>query len=423
VNVSTEDLIRAATRAQADLMREVRPLRLDGRSRPRAARHWRNWGAPAAAAALVIVLAAALAIIKAVSDGGRVHPVGPTHLVSGVPRYYVQLTPLGGTQTSGNGLRVGDTFTGGTVTTVAPPTGVTFLSVSAAADDRTFSVFATPSGGGSGAAGSWYSLTLAPGTSSPARLSRIPVSPLSGVAASALSGSGQELAVARSVGKTGTPWLGVYSVATGRLLRSWTAHGTPPFHVGGLDSGFPPSVTWLHGGGAIMFLTFKEVAEPGGSQVLTETLRLLDIATGDADLVKDSRVIWNGDGGDPCNTPPTSEDGQTIRCVQVLPAYGPKKINWDVRWVAFRVGAPGFYHVRSEVSVSAPPSPLMGLGVDTLWDSADGATMLVDWFYGPHGPSQPHKYRFGVVSHGTFTPLETPPLSAGSVSLPPGIAW
>ncbi len=67
--MSTEDRVRAATRARANLVGQVRPLELPdelparGRvsRRARAARpayrpprpHWLNWGAPIAAAALV----------------------------------------------------------------------------------------------------------------------------------------------------------------------------------------------------------------------------------------------------------------------------------------------------------------------------------------------------------------------------------
>ena len=62
-----EDQVRAATRAEASTLREVRPLRLPaaaapGRAaRPRFAarwpRRWRGWLAPVAAAAVVIALA------------------------------------------------------------------------------------------------------------------------------------------------------------------------------------------------------------------------------------------------------------------------------------------------------------------------------------------------------------------------------
>jgi hypothetical protein len=112
----------------------------------------------------------------------------------GVPRYYVALNPVTGKPGSANGLLVGDLIAGGTLAVVTPPAHMSYESVTAAADDRTFFAFATESAG-SLLAGRWYRLVLAPGTAHVVSLASTPIGPQSGVVASAVSGSGKELAV------------------------------------------------------------------------------------------------------------------------------------------------------------------------------------------------------------------------------------
>ena len=150
-----EDLIRSTTQAIASTVREVPPLRLEpapdelryparvprrGRRRPRG---WWSWGAPLTAAAVVVVLAIALVIVKDMPNGGGV-PQQPTTSTGpgGVPRYYVALDAVRGRTSRRNGIVVvGDSLTGKTLATFTPPARKIFGSVTAAADDRTFVVF------------------------------------------------------------------------------------------------------------------------------------------------------------------------------------------------------------------------------------------------------------------------------------------
>ena len=215
-------------------------------ARDRVRRAGGAWGAPVAAAAVVIALAVALVVVRHMPSGGRATPAvpgagcvlpevsratpaGAAASVDGVPPYYVEVVACSGS-TSRSGLLVGGTLTGTVVATVAPPSGVSFRSVSAAADDRTFAVFATPIGA-CPAAGLrwWYLLRLAPGTSSPARLTRIPVKPLPDVAETALSGSGWELAVGVANDEARRPWiwvlLGGYRPTAALLVLSQRAVG------------------------------------------------------------------------------------------------------------------------------------------------------------------------------------------------------
>ncbi len=123
-----------------------------------------------------------------------------------------------------NGVVVGDSVTGKTLATFAPPAHTTFQSVTAAADDRTFVVFAVTSSTGSflpgvkegipaaksvaTLTGSWYELRLTPGTAHPASLTRLPVKPWSWPASSTYANPapGQIIATALSSPARNSPW-------------------------------------------------------------------------------------------------------------------------------------------------------------------------------------------------------------------------
>jgi hypothetical protein len=416
--VSGSDSVRPAAR-----VRPAASVRPGGGSRPRAAR-WRAWGAPVAAAAVVIrhmpdggratpAVPGASCVLPEVS---RATPAGATPSVDGVPPYYVEVVACSGS-TSRSGLLVGGTLTGTVVATVAPPAGLSFLSVSAAADDRTFAVFATPIGAGPQVAGWFYLLRLAPGTSSPARLTRIPVKPLPDVAETAISGSGRELAVGVANDEARRPWIGVYSVATGRLLRSWSYRSGPSVDIEGWSvSSFTGTVgnpqnsalTWAQGDQAIMFWTVA----PGGAGAL----RRLDLAGDGSDIVRDSRVIWSTAHRECDGFTAVSADGTTVICPDVN-SQGGGKANWTLRWLAYSVTAPAAPGVRYQTPANT------GVVVSTPWVSASGAAMLVAWSTNqpPHGALK--IANFGLVSRGTFTPLKPPPLSNGYVGGRPLIAW
>ena len=82
-----EDLIRSTTHAIASTVSEVPPLRLERavdstlppartprRARGGGRRHWWSWGAPLAAAAVVVALAIALVVIRDMPNDGVVSP-------------------------------------------------------------------------------------------------------------------------------------------------------------------------------------------------------------------------------------------------------------------------------------------------------------------------------------------------------------
>jgi hypothetical protein len=475
---TTEEQARAAMRAIAGTVHDAPPLRFEPRSlapaphRPRGSgrqRHWWSWGAPLAAAAAVIALAVSLVVVKDMPNGGAVprkSPV-PTAGPGGAPRYYAALkdvpekatAPLG---TSEEAVVVGDAVTGKILATFAPPARTTFQSVTAAADDRTFVVFAVTSSTGSflpgvkagGPAaksvatltGSWYKLRLAPGTAHPASLSRLPVrawswpdsstyaNPAPGqIIATALSQSGQELAVADypdiSEAKNVTPnWheVKVFSVGTGRLLRDWTednATARMETVVGETMATVPlgtPSLTWIDNDRAVAFATSYDTAG-----TVLGTIRRLDVSgPSSGNLMTDSTVIWSGtlawNQSKGCfqvdDWPPLiSADGNSISCLTWdMPATTPGHVDFDTYPLV--TGRKPALNYRATIP---PENKSGGLNASVLWVSPSADTLIVTW--GGPGLKPAAGSRFGVVSHGKFTPLPLQPNRAALLG--PGIAF
>ena len=150
-----------------------------------------------------------------------------------MPRYYAALIPQGKGITW-NEVIVNDTFTGARLATVKPPHGSSFGDVTAAADDRTFVVTACAHVQARRDLRSvyrWYLLRIAPGTSSPARLTRLAIPELRGeyLYALALSSSGRELAVGFAQSMSSPVQLRIYSVTTGKLERAWSTRDKTVF--------------------------------------------------------------------------------------------------------------------------------------------------------------------------------------------------
>jgi hypothetical protein len=468
-----EDLVRSTTRAIASSVREVPPLRLEPaagkpRSRARARRRlrdggrsgWWTWGAPLAAAAVVVALAIALVVVRDMPGDRAIAPkpastAGP----GGAPRYFTALKGVVVKAARGKtppvyryDVVVADSLTGKTLATVSPPAHTVFQSVSAAADDRTFVVFAVSSATDPMAispadvtlTGSWYKLLLAPGTAHPARLSPLPVRPWSWVQqhslnptpgqiyATALSQSGRELAVADipdvpgAATKTGD-WheVKVFSVATGRLLRDWTENNPAArLTTGDTFAGVPagtPALTWIDGDRALALATSSEA--PSGTT--TGTIRRLNVATGPArgNLMTDATVIWSGNlpwnqsGG--CRyvdnwPPPISADGNTVSCVTiVMPHATPGQLNFST--YPLPAGTTAGLKPRLDYRATIPPEKETGgTGAGILWVSPTAGTLIIQWEPGGIFSATKPAY-FGVASHGKFTPLPIPKSFASSL--------
>jgi hypothetical protein len=459
---TTEDRARAAMRAIAGTVHDAPPLQLApagnpapaadevrlGPRRPGGAgrqgrhhrdRRWRPWLAPLTSAAVVVVLAIALVLVKDITDGGAVpeKPI-PSTGPGGVPRYYVALKLLAGETGSlqRKDIVVGDSLTGTTLATFASPADTAYESVTAAADDRRFVVFGVTSPNGSfdnlsakGATGSWYEVLLDPGTADPARLIPLLIKPLTPASTgtegslaltepsgSVLSGSGKELAVPEWVAPHGLT-VRVFSVATGQLLHAWTTHD--------LSVVEEPSLAWIDGDRELALLS-RSTSVPSNSKFAVDnaTVREWPVAgPASGDLAADSRVVQNVQTvGSPSTT--------LQSCVE--PLGGPVLISADGKtfscttaggWGA--VDHLSFHTYPLVASTTAATQGRIDYQVTfqnegryiprVLWTSPSGDTLIGALLpYGGTPAAVANGLRIGVISHGKFTPLRIPASLAAS---------
>jgi hypothetical protein len=468
MNAEVEDQIRAAIRAKAETLREVQPLRLPPEpggqpgpgsgTQPRRARRLRPWIVPVTAAAAVIALAISLVLVRDIPNGRGVPPSGPATVAGGVPRYYVTL--YSPSKSAANQLLVGDTFTGAKVAVVPPPRGATFDGIAAAADDRTFVVDTQSHPGVSDSLlpRTWFLLRIAPGTSSPAQLTKLPLPPLTGIEAIALSGSGRQFAVATqgafnaATQSPGEYQIRIYSVDSGKLLHTWSTN-----KAGALDPGYfaeqSRALAWIDGDRAVAFSVSGSVQLPGLAKALQQlnketglssterlrrelalrsrylhlvmTWRRLDISTGDGDLMADSKVIWSqtlspfqehSNACQPGWIQGISADGKTLVCGSLSVTQGTqsKPTSWRVAWLAYSVRT-GAVRTLYQVIVhkAAPPY------VYPLWAGTSGNTIIGKWGQETSSGLQ-HNPPVGVISNGTFKQIPSPP-DAGAMA--PSVTW
>jgi hypothetical protein len=347
--MSVEDRVRTATRARANLVRDIRPLELPaGRPfrlpRLPRARSWSAWMAPVTAAAVVVALAITVVALREVRNEPSVPPASSAHPGTGAtaaaavaPKYYAALDDPSGTAfndketTRPVDVVVGDTSTGKRIATVTPPQGQTFAGLTAAADDRTF-VLATESlpvslGIPSAAPVAWYLLRLAPGSAHPVTLTSLPIpgqptgTQVSGIA---LSPNGSELAVMFQrgewvySGKTGPLTLSVYSVRTGQALHTWTQQtkGFPAGYGWYWGRYSNSSITWLTGGHTLAFVDGGNSGENGPPLAPTFAdvkIRTIGLASGGGNLLADSKVIFSSTNHW-CDQLQLTSDGKTVFC-------------------------------------------------------------------------------------------------------------
>lgn len=416
-----EDRIRAATQAQAQTLRQVRPLTLTPPPDPARRRlapkwrwRWHGWLAPAAAAALVIAVAVALVAVRDAGDGRGLSPAA-RQADFAVPRYYVAVHQLGKSPLA-DGLVIGDTLTGARLATIAAARGSRFVGVTGAADDRTFvvSTMPVPHGVKPKLTVTWYLLRIQPGSTPDYRLTRLAIPDMRswGVQGIALSPSGRELAMALFPANGGDRWvLRTYSVATGKLLRSWSTGNSVTLGVAVAIPGMQNlPLSWADGDRAVVFQTFGVSRE---SVLGRESERTIDVTTRSGNLIADSRVVWStpdGTGAHGCElaSPRLTADGKTVVCA-ATPVLGGKQGDRHVTlaWLAYSTSAPAVPRVLYKVTVGAPNTYGNLSGI--LWSSASGRTLIVEWAVARSiSPSAEH---FGVVSHGRFRRLPAIPSS------------
>jgi hypothetical protein len=453
---SVEDQVRAATRAQASALREVRPLRLPPAPGPAPAhvaaqarrrplllrplmRRWQSWVVPVTAAVAIVAVAVSPVIVRDISNGRSTPPTTSTHSSAVPPRYYVAVTASSaGPDTSGaassasqlsftpNDLVVGDTVTGKNLATIAAPADSAWAWAAAAADDRTFVVFDEPATSAPGRAGTWWKMTLAPGAASPVTLTRLPIRASSEVGAMALSDSGTELAILTAASIRAQKRLCVYSVATGDLVRGcWSTADRTVFFMGFYRPGsLVPALTWVDNDKAIAFPTLGTVPVPHSNRVeARQTVRSVNLAQKGANLMADSQVIWSQVPASPDQSLPcdggyvaVSADGKTVSC-SVVYVSGISDRNpgrWRLAWLTYPTSAAADRQaapvVDYELAVPAPTQPLES--GPPLWVDRSGTALLASRSLGGK--------HLGLMSGGRFTPLPVPPALAGLVTV---IAW
>jgi hypothetical protein len=397
-----EEDIRDSLRSEAGRLREVRPLHLPSLAAPdgprrtlrgSAARWQRPWQAPVMAAAVIVLVAAALVTARVMRNGSVVPPAtpGPVAASSPVssaadvtPRYYVR---FGWVTKPGNlAIVVGDVQTGKTLGSYNLPKGTVFTwAASGAADDRTFVASATVSQSVqtpvTGPA-RFYVIRIFPGTADPVRVTPLSIqaTPLPSVATQvtsvALSADGSELAVVFNAGKAKLAGLGVYSVATGRLQRSWSAVGSGAARGDSLVT----DVSWV-GDGTVAFASIQTLN-------VRQEVRTLDIGSAGTSLLADSHVVWSQyvpppaggkyGKGTPrtCDTPFLTGDGQAVVCGASSYSASTKRLS--AVWLAYPLTAPTRPRVIGSVQVA---QDVTGFGgpIAVQWTNSSGTEVIGSW--------------------------------------------
>ena len=432
---TTEDRARAAMRAIAGTVQQAPPLELRQardlvplRERRRARDRGPGWGhrrrsllAPVAAAITIVAVAVALAVIRNIPNDGVATPSAGSSATSGAnageaPEYYVARVQSGTPY-----LVVGDTFTGRAIATVTAPAGVLLEAVyGAAADDRTFVVAGNrPHGADAGTV--WYLLRIAPGSSTPAGLTPLPVPVRQGFAGAALSPDGTEVAVALP----GSPaTVRVYAAATGALRRQWST--TAP---GELTAEKAPA------GGSRPFTAVVLRWSADGRQLAfawnASAFRVLDAAAPDGDLIASSAPLaaigttyatessytcHAAQGWQPITIATGAEAGQGVVCGASAQTgrYTPCTSPTDMKCAYTQLNSIGFLRATQDgrggsfkgidAGSDCPDQAKPGNGAYIGWANADGSEVI--GFEACAGHT-----RFGIFRAGKFTPLPALPVS------------
>jgi hypothetical protein len=455
--ITTEDRARAAMRAIGDTVRDAPPLELasgprdlpaaadevqlgghrarrvslrrpDGAARPGKRgrdRRWRSKLAPIAAAVAVAAVAVALVTIKDVPNGRvaspspsttSAGPAGKSVSIPGVPEYYVAWM-----QASTPYLVVGDTATGKQVGALIKPQENVYLQgvYGATGNDRTFVVVGHYVFAPSNANQLFYLLRIAPGGTSarltPVSIPRIMVPP-DGIA---ISPDGTELAVALA----GSPaTVRIYSIATGKVLRTWSAT------VPGAVAVEPAAVAHGSQFTAARVLRWSSDGRQLAFAWNSSAIRVLDVTAPDGNLITSSSLlaaIGTTHGAVSSFTCDASQGWQLIEGGHGVICAGSAHANLPQTSGACTGSARTFVGFLQETKGGQGGIPMSLADVETEcsaragdydgaylgWASADGSTVIGSLLWDGH-------LRFGVFRGGRFTSLPALPTS---VPVPAGV--
>jgi len=369
---------------------------------------------------------------------GSLLPVADSTSTLPVPAYYVALP---GADNFGNvpgapTAVLGDTFSGKRLLTLRPPAGWKFVSVTAAADDRTFvlGVEWHPQPPAVPQATAWYLVRVTPGPKFHATMRKLRVpAPQSdsAVDAVALSPNGEYIAtlgnVGGAIGRTGKEKLAlrVYTVATGARVSTWSG-----IFYEGFDA--YDTLSWTANG----YLAFARNWFAPVAPHDFFGVRMLKVTHPAGDLVADSRLVWSTPV--PLETPRlhklscayggialVTPDGKTVVCT----AYGVYRTPPPVG----KTGCPAVqpWNDVAFLEYSTATGKLVRTlfrhdtncflaGSDIMWTSATGDAVI--GFYAAGSPiGRQGTIRFGVFSVQGFAPLPVPPTTTTVPTA--GIAW
>ena len=418
--MTVEDRLRATADALSGVMREVPPLTLpperSGRvPRPREPRRWRGWLIPLTAAVAVIAVAVTLVAVR---DNRGPSPAPPAPAANppaaGIPRYYVQLDAYNGT-TPGyqRDAIVGDSHTGKVLASVKPPAGLTFAGVAGGADDRTFALDATPvmtsaharyaARGGH----TWYLLRIAPGTSRPATLTRLPIAgpadsdQIDGLALSLDAGLLAVLYQTGVLGGSNGPFtLRTFSLRTGKALRTWTAPPGKTYVYGAGDKDNELNLTWAADGRTLAFM-FPPFVWP-------DYERMLNVTRKGTSLLADSRPVLAIPGNQRnCASLLLAPDGRTMVCGTVgNAARGCRQQEPEYDQYSTATGKLTRVLYRYQGTCQSATA-------EVVWAGADGTAIGVIEADHYRKNRVSIDYEVGLLTPGKFTPLHVP-VPAGS---------
>jgi hypothetical protein len=390
---------------------------------------------PLAAALAVVALAATLVLVRGLSatDSGS-HPVpaatstSVVSPVSGVPQYFVEINNVDGATIPGvptGAALLGDTSTGKRVRVIMPWYGGAFsgAGLAGSSDDRTFVMEAVPAASNSQTVqpkDSWVVLHLSPGAARPVQLAPLPItSSLVGdyLEGLALSPDGSTLAVLYQPAKDGVvngdmhglvpsaqATLRTYSVATGRVLHTWTAPAADS-----TLNGFP-DLTWLDDGHTLAFV-YPNMATH-------RYVRTLDTAAPGTGLIGDSRPVFSVPAGHACDsTLLMTADGKSVICGNLAPNSG---------WCATGQLAFTAYSVATGKLDRTLYRYQGGCHFGTatvVW--AKSAALAIGWIAvsKPVTPYPPITNEVGVLSPGKFTALPSVQVGTGGYEQPSMVAF
>ena len=410
-----EDKLRAALRQTAGEIPPDPPpplrLRLAALGSPQPGRRrWITWGAPLAAAAMVVaVIAGSLAVTS-----GRPGPratTAPTHLASlaSLPPYYVALTSRSANPdeyaADATAAEVRATATGAVLAKVVPPKPyVSFSGATAAADDRTFILVAEAKNNppasaqqyareyphGYYPASRFYLLHIAPKTpkdqKTGASLRPLPAAFIPAndeVHDMALSPDGTMLAadIGAQIFETR---LIVFNLATG-TERTWSlencSHCLPS--SGGLGFGGlnVDALSWTSDGKQVAFVG------PGSGQ---GPVRLLDVSKPGSNLLTNSRPVVGSPGGSGpyWRGALVTPDGRSVIVVEEIAIDRVPVVRQ--RLVMFSAATGQVRKTLNDLRVVSGYEQV-------LWTNASGSVMVVT--HARSGNSA------GILHAGTYTPI------------------